>query len=392
VKPEPSRSTGLVVFAVSLLLMAALVEWTSRRLLPDGYFVWPPGFHMTFDASDVIEHGVTFPSELTINALGMRGDLPGEEPAYRILAIGGSTTICVYLDDAHAWPYLLQERLNDLLGPSQVWVGNVGRPGHKTVHHILQVEKLLDQYPEVDAVILLVGINDFLPYLVEVTDPAANLVPTPEQELGMAFSVFPGWDADTPWYRRNLIGRALWRLSWRPIRGTEKLQPMDAHGVFQAALRHYRQRAGRLVDALPDLEPGRAGYAQNLRRIIAAARERGVQVVLVTQPTLWRSGLSKAEQALLWGGGPPFWALREGADYYSVEALAEGMARYNDALLEVCGEGGAICIDAAAGIPQSGEFFFDDAHFTEAGSARLAGLIASGLLKLQLLAPPPERS
>jgi lysophospholipase L1-like esterase len=334
---------------------------------------------------------VTFPSELTINALGMRGDLPGEGPVYRILAIGGSTTICVYLDDAYAWPYLLQERLNDLLGPSQVWVGNVGRPGHKTVHHILQVEKLLPQYPEVDAVILLVGINDLLSWLV-LPDPAANLVPTPEQELGMAFSVFPGWDADTPWYRRNLIGRALWRLSWRPIRGTEKLQPMDAHGVFQAALRHYRQRAGRLVDALPDLEPGRADYVQNLGRIVDVARERGVQVVFVTQPTLWRAALPADEQALLWGGGPPFWALREGADYYSVGALAEAMARYNASLLEVCRERGVGCIDAASGIPHRSEFFFDDAHFTEAGSARLAGLIASGLLKLQLLAPPPERS
>ena len=390
-KPEPSRSTGLVVFAVSLLLVAALVEWTSRRLLPDGYFVWPPGFHMTFDASDVIEHGVTFPSELTINALGMRGDLPGEGHAYRILAIGGSTTVCVYLDDAHAWPQLLQERLNGLLGPSQVWVGNVGRPGHKTAHHILQVEKLLPQYPEVDAVILLVGINDLLHWLV-TPDPAANLVPTPEQELGMAFSVFPGWDADTPWYRRNLIGRALWRLSWRPIRGTEKLQPMDAHGVFQATLRHYRQRAGRLVDALPDLEPGRADYVQNLGRIVDVARARGVQVVFVTQPTLWREGLSADEQALLWAGGPPFWALREGADYYSVGALAEAMARYNASLLEVCRERGVGCIDAASGIPHSSEFFFDDAHFTEAGSARLADRIASGLLKLQLLAPPPERS
>ena len=239
--------------------------------------------------------------------------------------------------------------------------------------------------------ILLVGINDLLHWLV-TPDPAANLVPTPEQELGMAFSVFPGWDADTPWYRRNLIGRALWRLSWRPIRGTEKLQPMDAHGVFQATLRHYRQRAGRLVDALPDLEPGRADYVQNLGRIVDVARARGVQVVFVTQPTLWREGLSADEQALLWAGGPPFWALREGADYYSVGALAEAMARYNASLLEVCRERGVGCIDAASGIPHSSEFFFDDAHFTEAGSARLADRIASGLLKLQLLAPPPERS
>ena len=375
---EPRRATGLVVFAVSLLVVAVLVEWTSRRLLPDGYFVWPPGLHRTFEAGDVIRHGVTFPAELTINALGMRGDVPGDAHAYRILAIGGSTTICVFLDDAHAWPHLLQTRLNASLAPATVWVGNVGRPGHSTPHHLLHMEKLLPQYPDIDAVVLLVGINDFVTHLTFVEHPLP--MPTPKQQLGMAFSMFPGWEADTPWYRRNLVGRALWRLSWRPLAGVEDLRPMDTKGEFQAALRYYRQRAGRMLGALPDLEAGRAAYAKNVGRIVAAARERGVRVVLVTQPTLWREGLSADELATLWVGGPPIWALREGADYYSVEALAGGMVRYNATLLEVCRERGVTCVDAASEMPRSAELFFDDAHFTEAGSARIAELIAHRLL------------
>jgi len=379
--PEtPRRAVGVGVFVASLLLVAGLVEWTSRQLLPGGYFVWPPGFHMTFDAGEVIRHGVSFPSELTINDHGMRGDPPGEGDRPRILAVGGSTTLCVYLDDAFAWPYLLQQRLDAALAPATAWVGNVGRPGHKTTHHILQVEKLLPQLPELDAVVLLLGFNDFVPHLTALTHASIVPEPTPQQQLALAFSVFPGWQEDTPWYRRNLIGRALWRLSWRPLPGTEELQPMDAHGAFQARLRHYRQRAGRLLERLPDLRAGIERYIENVARIVELARTRGVRVVLVTQPTLWRAGLSDGELALLWGGGPPFYALREGADYYSVEALAEGMARYNRALLRVCAQHDALCIDAASELPRTTEVFFDDAHFTEAGSARLAELIAQRLL------------
>lgn len=384
---EPRRAIGLLVSLVSLLVVAALVEVTSRLLLPDGYYVWPPGFHMTFDAGGVIRHGVSFPAELTINAEGMRGDPPSEGHARRILAVGGSTTLCVYLDDAHAWPRLLQGRLNAALAPATAWVGNVGRPGHKTIHHILQVEKLLPQYPEIDTLVLLLGFNDFVPHLTALTHPSLAVEPTPRQQLAMAFSVFPGWDADTPWYARNLLGRALWRLRWRPLRGTEELQPMDAKGAFQATLRHYRQRAGRTLTRLPDLASGRAVFAANVGRVIDAAQRRGVRVVLVTQPTLWRPGLSAEALALLWAGGPPFYALREGADYYGVEALAEGMAAYNATLLHVCAERGALCIDAASQLPRSLEVFFDDAHFTEAGAARLADLIAE-----RLLAERPSRA
>jgi lysophospholipase L1-like esterase len=371
---------GALVFAVSFVLAGGLAECATRSMLPEGYFVWPPGFHMTFDAGEVIRHGVSFPAHLSINALGMRGELPPDGVAHRMLAVGGSTTVCVYLDDAHAWPLLLQRRLNGALSPGTVWVGNVGRPGHKTSHHILQVEKLLAQYPEVDVVILLLGFNDFVPHLTALTYPTLALEPTPQQQLAMAFSVYPGWGADAPWYRRNLIGRALWRLSWRPLPGTEELQPMDAKGDFQATLRHHRQRAGRLLERLPRLGDGIAAYVANVARIVDAARARDVRVVLVTQPTLWRPGLSEHEQALLWGGGPPFYALSEGADYYAVETLAEGMARYNRALLRVCSQRGGLCIDAASELPRTSQVFFDDAHFTEAGSAQLAELIARRLL------------
>jgi hypothetical protein len=150
-------------------------------------------------------------------------------------------------------------------------------------------------------------------------------------------------------------------------------------GSFQAAIRRFRQRGGRRSD-LPDLEAGRGEYATNVGRIIDAARERGARVVLATQPTLWRDGLGPAEESLLWAGGPPFYAWKDGAAYFDTEALARGMVQFNTTLLEVCAERGAVCIDAAAEIPRTTEFFYDDAHFTEAGSARLARLIADRLL------------
>ena len=115
---------ALVVLAISASLVLVAIEIASRILIQNQYLVWPPNFSVTFDAGDVIGEGVTFPAKLTINSIGLRGAPPADHYEYRILAIGGSTTICVYLDDTRAWPWLLQKTLNEELGREMVWVGN----------------------------------------------------------------------------------------------------------------------------------------------------------------------------------------------------------------------------------------------------------------------------
>ncbi len=57
---------------------------------------------------------------------------------------------------------LLLAEDNEALGKDSTWVGNVGRPGHTTGQHVLQVQKLLEEHSFVDAIVLLVGANDFL--------------------------------------------------------------------------------------------------------------------------------------------------------------------------------------------------------------------------------------
>ena len=54
----------------------------------------------------------------------------------------------------------LTDMLNAERPKPDIWVGNVGKSGHDTRHNRLQVEKLLDQYPRIDMVVLLEGVND----------------------------------------------------------------------------------------------------------------------------------------------------------------------------------------------------------------------------------------
>jgi lysophospholipase L1-like esterase len=372
------------LFFGSLALYLGVAEVLARYHVPDAYYVWPPNFTRVFEPDPDIIPGIRGPSRLTINAIGIRGDPFTEAQRHRVLAVGGSTTICTYLDDREAWPYLVQQRLGAVLGPGKAWVGNVGRPGHTTAQHVLQAEKLLKQHPEIDAVLLLVGINDLLLHIARMRDAeAARGQPSEggsETGLARAFSLFPVEGDGFPWYTRTGIGRWWTTRRWRVPEWTRQ----DPDGRQIAVWRTYRKEASALRETLPDLSGPLRGYARNLNRIVHAARVEGARVIFLTQPTLWRDGLSRAEVDLLWGGGPPLDRMRSGEEYYSIAALAAGMKLYNETLLGICGQRRAECFDLARELPQSEGVFWDDAHFTEEGARQVARLVAE-----YLLARPP---
>jgi lysophospholipase L1-like esterase len=372
---------GLAVLVVSSVFLLALGELLMWLYLPAHYYVWPPSFRRTFDPPPAIIHGVSFPSELTINAFGFRGDPLSDDEKQRLLAIGASTTICVYLDDSKAWPYLLQQRLNEALGPKAAWVGNAGRPGHSTPQHILQVEKLLEQHPQIDTVILLVGVNDQLIDLSNTIGKSPVFESGPDAGLRRAFSIYPDWDAESPWYLRNVIGRAARLRNWHPLplqRGG--VFAMDEKAEFVAVIRRYRAAASRFRRKAPDLTRRLAVYRSNLNALVDRAEDAERRIIFLTQPTLWKAGMSEEEKALLWGGGPGFLRAGPGREYYSAEVLAETMALYNDAVLDVCRQRGVECVDLASSLPRTDEVFYDDAHYTELGSAMVADRVAEYLL------------
>ncbi len=372
--------------------MLAIAELGLRLSLSDGYYVWPPNFRERFAPDVNVLKGASEQSSLTINAQGMRGDpLPGDQ-RYQLLAIGGSTTICAYLDDADAWPRVVQERLEGELGAGSVWVGNVGRPGHTTAQHQLQLEKLIAQYPKIDAVLMLVGINDMLVRVSLLRDPVALPSAGSDQELHRAFSVFPGWDAGSPWYRRTAISRFLVARRWR-LPGERAEGPLvDTWGDFIGRSRDYRRQTTSFLPELPGMSEGLGGYEKSLNGIVDAAQAAGVRLIFLTQPTLWREGLSPEENARLWMGGPRFDRLAPGVEFYSVHALADGMAQYNQTLLRVCRERGVECIDVASQLPRDGTVYFDDAHYTVKGSRQLAQVVADYLRAQPPLAAQPSVS
>jgi lysophospholipase L1-like esterase len=389
--PAPRSTLGPRVLVALLALAAALgvAELLLRTLVPPtrDYFVLPPGVDWTLNPPPGAFPGISGESHFRVNAAGIRGRSFGDDRGeYRMLAVGGSTTRCAALDDSETWTHLLEAQLGTTVDGRAAWVGNVGRDATTTRDHVLHMKYLLPQYPHIDAVIALVGVNDMMSALqwgwqyrepAPITDPAAE-----RQRMSRAFYRVPGRLQDlavdtagtVPWYKAT----ALWQVARRVkmvIASRRTLRFKDVPHTFEETRRR-RQTAATWFDSLPPLDPPLFEYRRNLNLMADLAAARGVRLVLVTQPSLWRADLPAAEQRLL-----VFGEVRglssPGRAYFTTRALGRAMARYNETLLEVCRARGLDCVDAAKLIPRDTTAMYDDVHFNEHGARLLAAALAA---------------
>lgn len=376
-RPPGSRTRRALLAGSAILLSclpAVLVgELLLRSLASDSWFVWPPNLRNEFHPSPELMPGVQGIARFEINSQGLRGDEFAKDQDLRVLALGGSTTECLYLDGAEAWPRLLQDHLR--AGGKRVWVGNAGRSGHNTWHHRVQAEKLLAQYPRIDVVLVLAGVNDLS---LRLGLDRSYAPPSEEKVTDEAFKQKPLRFRPGPLYKRTALWQGVAKIEWRLRNKQETVQ--DPPGSIYVRWRRHRQGASALRTELPDLGPALEDYAENLRAIADTVARHGARVVFMTQPSLWREDLPEDLEALLWMGGVGRFQEESGHEYYTVEALEEGMAAYNRTLLEVCREiPGALCIDLAARLPQDATVFYDDVHFNEEGSRQVARVVAERL-------------
>jgi lysophospholipase L1-like esterase len=344
------RLARLALFLCSLLVSLALAEGFLR--------LWSPGraFNTTFALYPhykrtlrVTKQGQTRVITQTTNRWGFRGDEPPSDWAhtYSIVAIGGSTTQCYYLDDRETWPYKLQEHLRRT--NPRVWVGNAGLDGHTTIGHLELMKKVISVIRP-KAVVVLVGINDAAMAL----HPSVYVFDDPGRWT---------WRL----YRKSRLANLFY--TWYLILAR------NVHRVKDSPLNYVPQvlHEKALEPSEKGLAKPLAAYQQRLREMIHLARSYSTTIFFLTQPVLWDD--------------TPFWRAHEGGFYwvndptkvYSAATCSRIIKRYNLALMSVCRQERVSCYDLASAVPHSETYFYDSAHFNEAGTSRVADRVAEFL-------------
>lgn len=348
------RLTALILSTVLALI---LLEFAVRIVSPLNYF--SPYLLQPY-ASFNIEPGLRYSSPRTrfsTNQWGMRGDDPpllNWNSHVTILAVGGSTTLCQYLDDRKVWPYLFQEMLSE--EGYKAWVGNCGMDGHTTRGHIHVMEQVVARVKP-DFVVLLVGVNDLS--LSLTTEESERPMPA---ELA-AYRTFSGirlFQIARLWYKAattrtflaNDVGH--WNYTPRSLGPNGRDHPTD-------------------LSQLPE-------FRRNVKKLIASAKEIGTTPIFMTQPMLYGDD-ERWEDVK----GEFFWISEPRFKRLSAKSMWELQQIYNRELIAICEENEVPVLDLAAMIPHDETHFYDPVHFTDVGSQAVAQALAGFMLEKGLL-------
>jgi lysophospholipase L1-like esterase len=313
----------------------------------------------------------------TTSALGVRADELDlrDHTALRLLTLGDSVTECLLLADAEAWPHRVQERLASRL-QRRVWVGNAAGSGELSLDYIVHVRKLVPQLAP-DLVLIMPGGYELQASLEEKLLPMD--LSDPQQLETYAARLY---GAQNDQAKKNLGALQPSYLSY-VLRARVAPEVLDMTGFY---LRMRERRAAHPKRAqLPDFDDALDVYKANLRAIVAAWRALPEHPVLafITRPFMWKAEMSDEEERTLWGG----YTCMDCPDpeYYATAALALGLRRFNQTLLDICAEQSLPCFDLEASLPKDLTSFYDDAHLRAQGAERSAHEIVNFLITRRLV-------
>jgi lysophospholipase L1-like esterase len=286
---------------------------------------------------------------------------------YKVITVGGSTTECMSQSDDQEWPHLLMVELNQRQKGLPVWVGNAGVSGLTSVDHAACLRHL-PVLREADLLIFLIGVNDLTAALLfngastqEVLEDKADLF-TEHAPVGVSHV------------------RGLPRRSWLLAVIRNSMQHLS-HMIVTPGSASSSRSAGPVLP-LPDLRMALEDYAHRVRNLEQQCRQYHRRCVFLTQPTMWRTGLTAAEEGVLYGGGAGYHGVARG--YVTAPELGRAMAEYNQTLLAVCRNDQLECYDLASAIPKDLSAFSDESHYNDNGARLVADYLAE-----HLLASPP---
>jgi hypothetical protein len=109
-------------------------------------------------------------------------------------------------------------------------------------------------------------------------------------------------------------------------------------------------------------------FRESVAWLFGFLQRSDIKLIALGQPVLWRANMTAEEQDSLWFPA----STAEGPVRPSTAWLLNEMQRYNRAQKEEAEKLGFDYVDLDRLVPKSLEYYYDDCHHTDKGSARVA--------------------
>jgi len=338
------------VFRLSIIMLVTLILLelflSIFKVFPNQFLTETPNteFSWKFKTGEI--NGIDKESRVSFDDIGCRSNSNRKNKEHKIIALGGSTTACFALTQTDTWTAQLENKL----GPNY-WVGNFGRPGNSSNHHVQQIKHLLEkpELKDVETVLILLGGNDLAGSLIS-SEKYLGMTDLESRKAG--FKHVPS--SHLPFPNKLNLYKLLKKLKHDLALKVISNDLTDIAEEFKQARRNSEK-----ITQLPNLDIELKHYENNLKRIISTAKEKHINLILMTQPVLWDDNLEDKYENLLHFSGSA-----GNAYFYSTSALKKAMNVFNNRLKKVCTEENVECLELI--LPK--DAFYDDMHFNLLGA------------------------
>jgi len=361
------RNKFIIIFIILIagMLLTEAILWIV--------FPLPRGNSLKVEVRNNNLPGLKTKILFTRNAFGFRSMSmrTAKKPPHtiRIICLGASTTQQSVQATEDLWSAILEKELNKefFRDNIKIEVAALGTSPGPAIDRLLYVRNKILKF-EPDLVIVLEGINNLCFQggpgytYTKLEDKIADWR-NRDKKVSRYFSWRTFLWRYSQIYRRLLILKHKFELYMAVKKGvawewhSRKLPQMRK----QYRDLPYVEEPRRQID--PIIE-----FSDIMVTFLRFFKDAGVRVIVLGQPVLWKADMNSEEISALWF----YVKTSDGSVRPSSAWLEKEMSRYNDAQREIAVSFKVPFVDLDKKIPKNLQYFFDDCHFTDLGSVKVA--------------------
>jgi lysophospholipase L1-like esterase len=344
-------------FSITCILLLFTNLFTSNILMFHDFKTMPKNYNIT-----LIVRGNVMPNFEGLNTIstddkGFRSlnkvDYENEN-TFRIFAIGGSTTEETFVDDKETWTSLLEIGLTNSYNKSSEVI-NTGVSGLRAVHHLATMKETEKYHP--DVYIFLMGVNDWNKHIKD-------------NFLGLSANSLINLPNSLIWKGLSFVKSI---VSSKNSKVSEVSEVIEEYGNYYSKQNNSLEKDDVRIFLPENID---SEYELMVKKIASKCNENKYICFFLNQPSAYSTQLTEDLKKRLWMTPP-------NVEYtLDLGSLIHTSNLYNTELKRLANNNDIYFCDIASQIKPTTDYFYDDVHFNEKGSVKVANAVLECLIPI----------